>query len=128
MKHMNAPPVNRKILFLAYYFPPLGMGGTQRVAKWSKYLSRAGWEVTVVTVKPIIYYAQDESLLEELRGVIVLISQDAQRQPAGARAGGTGGEAEAGSGAADSSSGASGSSSAGGKKGDDDIIDADIAN
>lgn len=72
MKHMNAPPVNRKILFLAYYFPPLGMGGTQRVAKWSKYLSRAGWEVTVVTVKPIIYYAQDESLLEELRGVKII--------------------------------------------------------
>ncbi len=60
-------------------------------------------------------------LLEELRGVIVLISQDAQRQPAGARTGGAGGEAEAGSGAADSSSGS-------GKKGDDDIIDADIAN
>jgi glycosyltransferase involved in cell wall biosynthesis len=64
--------VNNKILFLAYYFPPLGMGGTQRVAKWSKYLSRAGWEVTVVTVKPVIYYAQDESLLEELRGVKII--------------------------------------------------------
>ncbi len=64
--------MNRKILFLAYYFPPLGMGGTQRVAKWSKYLSAAGWEVTVVTVKPIIYYAQDESLLEELRGMKIL--------------------------------------------------------
>jgi len=64
--------VNRKILFLAYYFPPLGMGGTQRVAKWSKYLSAAGWEVTVVTVKPIIYYEQDKSLLEELRDVKIL--------------------------------------------------------
>lgn len=64
--------MTRKILFLAYYFPPLGMGGTQRVAKWSKYLSRAGWEVTVITVKPIIYYAQDESLLAELRDVKII--------------------------------------------------------
>lgn len=61
-----------KIIFLAYYFPPLGMGGTQRVAKWSKYLAAAGWQVTVITVKPIIYYAQDESLLEELRGVKII--------------------------------------------------------
>ncbi len=64
--------MNKKILFIAYYFPPLGMGGTQRVAKWSKYLTRAGWQVSVVTVKPIVYYAQDASLLEELRGVHIL--------------------------------------------------------
>ena len=64
-------------------------------------------------------------LLEELRGVLVLISQDAQRQPAGARAGGGGTESEAASG--DASSSSSSSSKAGGK-GDDDIIDADIAN
>ena len=68
-------------------------------------------------------------LLEELRGVIVLISQDAQRQPAGARAGGGGAESE--SSTASSGSSESGGSSAGGKsggKGDDDSIDADIAN
>jgi len=67
-------PVERKILFLAYYFPPMGMGGTQRVAKWSKYLARKGWRVSVVTVKPVIYYAQDESLLEELREVKIIRS------------------------------------------------------
>lgn len=58
-------------------------------------------------------------LLEELRNVIVLISQDASRQPAGARAGASGSE---GGDAAGSGAG----SKAG--KGDDDIIDADIAN
>lgn len=55
-------------------------------------------------------------LLDELRNVIVLISQDASRQPAGARAGAGGAE------------GGDSDGSAGGKKGDDDIIDADIAN
>lgn len=56
----------RHILFIAYYFPPLGMGGTQRVAKFCKYLARAGWQVSVITVKPVAYYAYDESLLAEL--------------------------------------------------------------
>ncbi len=56
----------RKVLFVAYYFPPLGMGGTQRIAKFCKYLARDGWQVSVVTVKPIAYYAYDESLLAEL--------------------------------------------------------------
>lgn len=69
---MKAHTVTRKILFVAYYFPPMGMGGTQRVAKWSKYLARLGWQVSVVTVKPVIYYAQDDSLLEELREVRIL--------------------------------------------------------
>jgi len=26
-----------RALLVAYYFPPLGMGGTQCVAKWGKY-------------------------------------------------------------------------------------------
>ena len=63
-RHKNE--VHRKVLLVAYYFPPLGMGGTQRLAKWCKYLAREGWHVSVVTVKPIIYYAHDESLLEDL--------------------------------------------------------------
>jgi len=44
----------QRVLLVAYYFPPLGMGSTQRVAKWGKYFLRLGWEVTV---KPIEYYA-----------------------------------------------------------------------
>ena len=62
----------RKILFIAYYFPPLGMGGTQRIAKWSKYLARKGWDVYVVTVKPISYYAYDESLLGDIKNITVI--------------------------------------------------------
>ncbi len=69
---MAATDSHKKILFLAYYFPPLGMGGTQRVAKWCKYLLRAGWQVSVITVKPIAYYAYDESLLAELAGVRII--------------------------------------------------------
>jgi hypothetical protein len=48
------------------------MGGTQRVAKWGKYLLRLGWEVTVLTVKPIAYYAFDDSLLDELKSARII--------------------------------------------------------
>ena len=62
----------QRVLLVAYYFPPLGMGGTQRVAKWGKYFLRLGWEVTVITVKPIAYYAFDDSLLDALKGARII--------------------------------------------------------
>ncbi|MDZ7331137.1 MAG: glycosyltransferase [candidate division KSB1 bacterium] len=55
-----------KVLFLSYYFPPMGMGGTQRAAKFVKYLPEFGWEPWVVTVKDVHYYAHDPSLLQEV--------------------------------------------------------------
>lgn len=48
------------------------MGGTQRLAKWCKYLTRNGWRVAVITVKSIAYHAYDESMLDELQGVRVI--------------------------------------------------------
>lgn len=56
----------RKFLLLAYYFPPLGMGGVQRTAKFVKYLPLFGWEPVVVTVKDTAYFAKDHSLAEEV--------------------------------------------------------------
>lgn len=66
---------------LSYYFPPIGMGGTQRAAKFAKYLPEFGWEPTVITVKPIAYWAQDESLLDELHAVRIIRTEsfDPQR-------------------------------------------------
>lgn len=51
---------------VAYYFPPLGMGGVQRPFKLAKYLPEFGWDVTVITVAEAAYYALDESLVAEL--------------------------------------------------------------
>jgi hypothetical protein len=31
------PQQTQRVLLVAYYFPPLGMSGTQRVAKWGRY-------------------------------------------------------------------------------------------
>jgi hypothetical protein len=56
----------KKVLIIAYYFPPLGMGGVQRATKFAKYLPSFGWKPFVLTVKDVEYLAKDPSLLEEL--------------------------------------------------------------
>jgi len=56
----------KKVLFIAYYFPPMGMGGVQRATKFVKYLPVFGWKPFVLTVKDVEYLAQDYSLLEDL--------------------------------------------------------------
>lgn len=56
----------RKVLFIAYYFPPMGLSGVQRTAKFAKYLTRYGWKPTVLTIEPTAYYAFDETLLKEV--------------------------------------------------------------
>lgn len=61
-----------RVLIFAYYFPPLGMGGTQRIAKLVKYLPGSGWEPTVITVKDIAYYARDESLLRDVQAARII--------------------------------------------------------
>ena len=56
----------RKVLIIAYYFPPMGLSGVQRTVKFAKYLPQYGWKPTVLTVSPRGYYALDESLLKEM--------------------------------------------------------------
>ncbi len=59
----------KKVLILAYYFPPIGMGGTQRAAKFARYLPEFGWQPHVITVKDVAYHAKDPSLLTEIESV-----------------------------------------------------------
>lgn len=56
----------RKVLVVAYYFPPMGLSGVQRTAKFVKYLPKYGWKPTVLTVSPTGYYASDATLLKEV--------------------------------------------------------------
>jgi len=58
----------RRVLVIAYYFPPMGLSGVQRTLKFVKYLSDYGWASTVITISPRAYYAFDESLMTELAG------------------------------------------------------------
>lgn len=56
----------KKLLVVAYYFPPSGGPGVQRVLKHIKYLPEFGWEPYVLTVSNGQFPARDESLLEQI--------------------------------------------------------------
>jgi glycosyltransferase involved in cell wall biosynthesis len=57
----------KKALIVAYYFPPMGMGGVQRATKFVKYLPEFGWEPLVLTVKNVWYRQHDSELNREVR-------------------------------------------------------------
>jgi len=56
----------RRLLWLAYFFPPLGGGGCQRTLKLVRYLDPLHWRSTVVTARHADYWIQDPSLCEEI--------------------------------------------------------------
>ncbi|MCY6353857.1 glycosyltransferase [Clostridium sp. ZS2-4] len=56
----------KKVLFISYYFPPLGWSGVQRSLKFVKYLRCFDWEPIVVTVKNSPFCIKDNTLLEEI--------------------------------------------------------------
>lgn len=57
----------KRVLFIAYYYPPLADSGTQRPLKFSKYLPDFGWDPIVLTVDNPPNRQQDPSLLREVR-------------------------------------------------------------
>lgn len=61
-------PEPRRLLLLSYYYPPAGGPGVQRALKTSRYLPRAGWHPTVVTVAPdsAAWPERDRSLLADV--------------------------------------------------------------
>lgn len=58
--------VSRNVLVIAYFFPPLGGAGVQRVLKFVKYLPENGYKPIVVTTRAHDYAARDPSLQAEI--------------------------------------------------------------
>jgi len=59
----------RRVLFLAYYFPPIGGAGVQRSVKFARYLPENGWQPVVVTGPGAAsgrWTPRDETLEDEL--------------------------------------------------------------
>jgi glycosyltransferase involved in cell wall biosynthesis len=56
----------RRVLVLAYFFPPLGGGGVQRTLKFVRYLEPLAWDATVISTRSGLYPARDSSLLNEV--------------------------------------------------------------
>ncbi len=55
--------MSRRLLVLAYFFPPLAGGGVHRVLSFARHLPEQGWDVTVVCAGEDDYWVRDESLL-----------------------------------------------------------------
>lgn len=60
------------VLFISYFFPPVGGGGVQRTTKFVRYLPDFGWEPLILTVKNPAYATFDPSLLDELPDDLVI--------------------------------------------------------
>ncbi len=58
--------MKKKVLIIAYNFPPLGGGGVQRTLKFSRYLPLFGWEPIILTVSNPYSPLRDYSLVKEL--------------------------------------------------------------
>lgn len=57
----------KRIIYIACYFPPMGGVASIRAAKQARYLSEMGFQIDVLTVKPLwMKYPKDVSLLEGL--------------------------------------------------------------
>ena len=54
----------RRVLLIAYQFPPVGGAGVQRVAKFTRYLPEHGWDVSVLTVSKPSVPLFDHSLVD----------------------------------------------------------------
>lgn len=59
--------MDRRALIVTYYFPPLGGGGVQRMAKLVKFATGMGWQFTVITAdEPGDIIARDPLLVKEI--------------------------------------------------------------
>ena len=56
----------KKILIIAYYFPPIQSGGVYRPLKFVKYLREFGWEPVVLTINPVTIHSIDAGLLNDV--------------------------------------------------------------
>ncbi len=57
----------KKMLYIVYYYPPIGGSGVQRGAKFSMYLPLFGWESIILTASPsLVRQPRDFSLMSEV--------------------------------------------------------------
>jgi glycosyltransferase involved in cell wall biosynthesis len=79
MINADFPP--RRVLVIAYYFPPMGLSGVQRTLKFVKYLPQYRWLPTVLTVEPGGYFARDETLMRDLQNPDITVVRTAPAGP-----------------------------------------------
>jgi glycosyltransferase involved in cell wall biosynthesis len=66
MLPLRIPRMEKKVLIIAYYWPPSGGSGVQRWLKFVKYLPELGWQPYVFTPENPSFGIQDQSLLKDV--------------------------------------------------------------
>ncbi len=56
----------KRLLMIVNFFPPAAGGGVYRPLSFVKYLSRASWEITVVTPRPGEFWISDPELVDQI--------------------------------------------------------------
>ena len=70
--HLQQNLALKKVLIIAYHFPPDAAVGAIRPAKFAKYLREYNWEPLILTVKERYYDNIDPTLLEELKEILAV--------------------------------------------------------
>jgi glycosyltransferase involved in cell wall biosynthesis len=60
----------KELLFIVYFFPPMGGSGVQRPLKYVKYLNKFGWKPIILVPEPGRYHRFDRHLADELEQLI----------------------------------------------------------
>ena len=74
---MNLSSQRKKVLFIAYIFPPLARAGVHRTVRFTRYLPEQGWDLTVLTVAESSYPPQspvDRELLKKIPAGVQIVS------------------------------------------------------
>jgi len=58
--------LHRRVLMVAYEFPPLAAGGVARTVRFARYLPQFGWQPHILTASNPAEPARDETLLDQL--------------------------------------------------------------
>jgi len=70
---ISEPNYNGKVLFIAFFFPPLGGAGVQRSVKFTKYLPQFGWLPIVLTSNAEDYQSWDKTFFQEIPDFIKIV-------------------------------------------------------
>jgi len=71
----------KKVLMIAYYFPPAAGVGTFRITKFMKFLPSFGWEPAILTIKTPYYNNLDDTLISDIYKNIKVYRTDIARFP-----------------------------------------------
>jgi glycosyltransferase involved in cell wall biosynthesis len=58
--------MGKKILMIAFFFPPVGGGGVQRTVKFVKYLCQKGWDVSILSAETNDTFDRDPELMQDI--------------------------------------------------------------